>query len=337
MIAAIDGRAGLPTDQPQVLTASPRGQQFSRELDSARQEPPAAPLERSPTKGAPVASRNTQARVAAQRQDRNAPAQPETPGSGAPSTANDASGASAAESSAGQDSPAANGSSTDESEPKAGRHDADISQTIIPDAAAVRSVAPPPPLTPAQAVGALPRDEQILSAPQGTISLAQAYAAGAQSGGTLQAQLGRAAYRLSPHSVNEPVPTLPHGRAPDAAAKSLQPADPEQQAGLVELHVVDVQEMVQLSNEARAAQVTHPDADLGTPGIPADASPKTAHVDPNSAQARNQLLAQIGGPAQGVPRPAVPGILGTVDQAFLDQAIQQLAGRRLGQVKHLGH
>ena len=295
--------------------ASPRGQQFSRELDHARQEPPPAPLKRSPAAGAFARSQEPLGRAVAKRPDRNAPLPPERSPSGPASAARSAPRASDADAPAEKESSDASRQSEEEPEQKAVRRDTDPSQAIIPDAAAVRGVAPPTPLTPAQAVGPLPRDEQILSAPEGTVSLAQAFAAGAQPGGTLQAQLGRAAYRLSPHAVNEPVPSVPQGRAPDEAAKSLQPADPEQQAGLVELHVVNVQEMVQLSNEARAAQVAHPDADLRTAGTPGEASHTAVPADSNSAQARNQLLAQFGGPASSVPGVALPANAGLEQKA----------------------
>lgn len=306
MIAAIDGRAGLPTDQPQVLTASPRGQRFSRELDHARQESPAASADRSPTAGAPAAPHDSPDRVVARRTRRDAPSQPKTPKDAAHPASGTVSRDDGADASAAQESGAAPGSSAEEPEQKGTRRGTDPSQTAIPDAASVRAIAPPPLLTADQTVGTQPRDEQVLGAPQGTLSLAQAYAASGQVGGTLQAQLGRAAYRLSPHAANEPVQTIPQGRAPDAAAKSLQPADPEQQAGLVELHVVSVQEMIQLSNEARVAQGTEPDLGPRTPGAPGEYPRQAAHADPNSAQARNQLLAQIGGPAHGVQRQAPP-------------------------------
>jgi flagellar hook-length control protein FliK len=172
-------------------------------------------------------------------------------------------------------------------------------QAVQPDPTAVRMptqvVAP----TAAQLAGAVPQPGNALTAVATPPTLASGYAPSGEIGGTLQSQIGAAAYRLSPHGVGEP--SLPVTPATPQPSTALQHADPNQVLR-TEPHVVSAVEMVQLSNAARAATLSGEDG-MGKPVGAAHAETgKAMHADPNSALGRNQLLQQIGGPAGAAPQ-----------------------------------
>lgn len=293
MIAAIDGRAGLPTDKPMALQAPARGPQFSHVLETVHQDTPKAP----PPPSRPAATQETQGRAVAKRQ--------------VPDTAPDQDiqnpPAAHSRKSADEDVSAdrrpekSSAAAADEPQRQETRHDADASNAVTPDASTVRMPAQPQPMTAQQIAGVQPQDGQVLTLPQGKPTLAQGYAQSAQVGSTLQAQLGRAAYNLSPHGVGEPVQPTYAAPASAGALAALQNADPEQQGAQASLHVVSVQEIVQLSNSARASMIAGQETGVKTAADTGESHRETARQDPNSAQARNQLLAQIGGAASAAP------------------------------------
>lgn len=176
-----------------------------------------------------------------------------------------------------------------------------------PDASAIRSAALPGLPTALQMAGAQPREGEVVALPPGASTLAQGYAPSGRIGGTIQAQLGLAAYRISPHAAGEPA--LPAPSAPLPLGTALRNADPDQASLQADLHVVNAIEMVQLSNAARAAAAAEADEGAQAPALSREEAARIPRADPNSAQARNQLLSQIGGPAQGVPQPQAAAIV----------------------------
>ncbi len=295
MIAAIDGRAGLPNDKPPVLQAPSRGQQFSRVLETVHQETPKA----SPPPSRPAATQDTQGRAVTKRPGPDTAPEREIPNPAA-SHPQKSAGEEASAERAPEKSSAAAANEPDRPE---SQRDGDASNAVTPDASTVRMPALPQPMTAQQIAGAQPREGQVLTVPQGEPTLAQGYAQSAQVGSTLQAQLGRAAYNLSPHGVGEPVQPTYAAPASAGAIAALQNADPEQEGVQAEMrpHVVSVQELVQLSNAARASMISSREAGVKSAADTGESHRDTASQDPNSAQARNQLLAQFGGAAGAAP------------------------------------
>jgi flagellar hook-length control protein FliK len=293
VIAAIDGRAGLSTDKSQALMAPHRSQQFSTVLETVHQDTPKAP----PPASRPAASQDTQGRVVSKRPGPDAP--PEREASSATSNTTSKSEDVPSEDRADKSAD----TQPNEPERRETRRDDDTSNAITPDATQVRTPSLPQPQSAQQLAGNEPREGQVLGVPQTDATLAQGYTPSGKVGSTIQASLGRAAYNLSPHGVGEPGQPVNKAYAATAgaiAATALQPADPNLQAPQLDTHVVSVQEMVQLSNAARASMVANQDVGVKTSADTGESKHDLGRADTDPAQARNQILAQIGGAAGGV-------------------------------------
>ena len=294
MIAAIDDRGGLPGDKPAFPTAAPGGQPFSQVLRRA---------DRDTSRQAPAPNRSTQESQARAVSRRRGPADGAAAGREGPAAAR------AEESPAGtarRTQAARKSSATSREKDSAG--DSEAAQTAAaPDASATRSAALAGLPTALQMAGAQPREGEVVTLPPAAPTLAQGYAPSGRIGGTIQAQLGLAAYRLSPHGAGEPA--LPAPSTPLPLGTALRDAEPDQARLQPDLHVVNASEMVQLSNAARAAAAAGEDGAAQAPGLSREEASRVPRADPNSAQGRNQLLSQIGGPAQGVPQPQTAAIV----------------------------
>jgi flagellar hook-length control protein FliK len=295
VIQAIDSRAAFPTDATMALKAPQRGHRFSTALENAQQETPKAPPQSRPAATQELQNRTVSRRQAPEatqeREAANTPAAKETTPKEPQRPASEASAERQPERT-GETQP-------NEPERREPRGDENPGAIAMPDGTALRVPAQPQPATAQQFAAGQTREGLVLATPQGEQTLAQGYAPSGRVGSTLEAQLGRAAYNLSPHGVGEPVQPA-YATAPSTGAiAAMKPADPSLQAIQVEPHVVNVQEMVQLSNAARSAMVA---AQAPAPKTAADtAEPKRdiAGGDASSAQARNQLLAQVGGATGG--------------------------------------
>ena len=308
MIAAIDGRAGLPGDKPALPTAAPRGPQFSHVLEHAHHEPA-----RQAVPSRPAATQESQARAVTRRQGPGPDAATgrvphaaegqAAEGQAAQPASSGGDATSAAETARKSKSAQAGAAEADAADRDDKRRDAAETGPVLPDPTTVRAPAVAVLPTAAQIAGEPPRAGEVVAAVPSAPTLAQGYAPSGLDGGTLQAQMGLAAYRESPHGAGEPA--APEPAAPAHAGTALQNADPNAQPVQAGLHVVSASEMVQLSKAAYAAMAA------GGEGAAQGASQEAAapqdgarplHADPNSAQARNRLLSQIGGPA-GAPQP----------------------------------
>jgi flagellar hook-length control protein FliK len=288
-----------------------RGPQFSQVLGHAHQETP----RQAPLPSRPAATQDTQARAVSRRQrpagdasaGRERPAadrtdeKPAASEAGAPRLADASRKSNSAESADG------------DSDRGAGRRDAGDAPAVVPDASATRAEALPVVLTAAQLAGVQPREGEVVAALPTEPTLTEGYAPSARIGGTLQAQVGLAAYRMSPHGAGEPGAAPPS--EPVHAGTAMQNADPNQAPLQADLHVVNVFEMVQLSNAARAAAAAGEDGAAQAPAASREDAGRLGHADPNSAQARNQLLSQIGAPAYGAPQPKAPATVTAVQPA----------------------
>jgi flagellar hook-length control protein FliK len=317
--------------------AAPRGPQFSQVLEHAHQEPP--PRAPAPSR---AASQDTQARAVSRRRGagpdaatgRQAPEADQADAQPAPSGTEPRPAETPR-------NPKGTEAGTVEADRAEKRRDEADAAVVQPDPATVRMPAPPAPQNAAQIAGAQLREGEVLAMVPTAPTLATGYAASGLNGSTIQAQLGLAAYRLSPHGTAEPA--LPTAAAPAHVTTALQPADPNQQPMETDLHVVNVFEMVQLSNAAHAALAAGEEGAAGAHGAAEGAAAgavapqngaRPLHADPKSAQARNQLLSEIGGPARaGQPHGVAQPQAAAAAPAQAEAALPGTAARGEGDTK----